>query len=192
MVNVIWLVLLGGGLLVMILTGRPELATQTVFGEAGRALQNTLALAGTVAVWFGISRVAERAGLIDGLARLVSPILRPLFPTVPKGHAAVSSIAMNTAANVLGLGSAATPFGLKAMKQLNELNAQPGTLTPAMITFLALNSTLLSLLPTGAIALRTIAGSRSPAEIVLPAALSSLVAMVVTLTVDAILRRRLR
>jgi spore maturation protein A len=97
---------------------------------------------------------------------------------------------MNTAANVLGLGSAATPFGLKAMKQLDELNRQPGTLTPAMITFLALNSTLLSLLPTSAIALRTIAGSKSPAEIVLPAAFSSLIAMVVTLTIDAIIRRR--
>lgn len=190
MVNVIWLVLLGGGLLAMILTGRPELATQTVFGEAGRALQNTLALAGTVAVWFGISRVAERAGLIEQLAKLVSPVLRPLFPSVPPGNPAISSIAMNTAANVLGLGSAATPFGLKAMKQLDELNRQPGTLTPAMITFLALNSTLLSLLPTSAIALRTIAGSKSPAEIVLPAAFSSLIAMVVTLTIDAIIRRR--
>lgn len=190
MLDIIWLVLFAGGLAVMVASGRPEAATQAIFGEAGRALQSTLALVGTVSVWFGISRVAEKAGLIDGLARLVSPLLRPLFPSVPSGHPAVSSIAMNIAANILGLGNAATPFGLKAMRELQELNPAPGTLTPAMITFLVLNSTTLSILPTGAIALRTISGSAAPAEIVIPAALASAIAMVVALTADAMLRRR--
>lgn len=190
MLDIIWLVLLAGGLGVMIASGRPEAATQAVFGEAGRALQSTLALVGTVSVWFGISRVAEKAGLIDSLARLVSPLLRPLFPSVPSGHPAISSIAMNIAANILGLGNAATPFGLQAMRELQTLNPHPGCLTPAMITFLALNSTTLSILPAGAIALRTISGSAAPAEIVIPAALASAVAMVVTLVADAIIRRR--
>lgn len=190
MLDIIWLTLFAGGLGVMIASGRPEAATQAIFGEAGRALQSALALVGTVSVWFGISRVAEKAGLIDGLARLVSPFLRPLFPSVPSGHPAISSIAMNIAANILGLGNAATPFGLQAMRELQTLNPRPGTLTPAMITFLALNSTTLSILPTGAIALRTIAGSAVPAEIVIPAALASAVAMVATLLADATLRRR--
>lgn len=190
MLDIIWLVLFAGGLGVMIASGRPEAATQAIFGEAGRALQSTLSLVGTVSVWFGISRVAEKAGLIDGLARLVSPALRPLFPSVPSGHPAISSIAMNIAANILGLGNAATPFGLQAMRELQTLNPHPGSLTPAMITFLALNSTTLSILPTGAIALRTISGSAAPAEIVIPAALASAVAMTATLVVDALLRRR--
>jgi len=190
MLDIIWLVLFAGGLGVMIASGRPEAATQAIFGEAGRALQSTISLVGTVSVWFGISRVAEKAGLIDGLARLVSPLLRPLFPSVPSGHPAISSIAMNIAANILGLGNAATPFGLQAMRELQTLNPHPGSLTPAMITFLALNSTTLSILPTGAIALRTISGSAAPAEIVIPAALASAVAMTATLVVDALLRRR--
>ncbi|MGE5560763.1 MAG: nucleoside recognition domain-containing protein [Chloroflexota bacterium] len=190
MLDIIWLALFAGGLGVMIASGRPEAATQAIFGEAGRALQSTLALVGTVSVWFGISRVAEKTGLIDGLARWVSPLLRPLFPSVPSGHPAISSIAMNIAANILGLGNAATPFGLQAMRELQELNPTPGTLTPAMVTFLVLNSTTLSILPTGAIALRTISGSASPADIVFPAALASAVAMVVALVADAAVRRR--
>lgn len=163
--------------------------TTTIFEQAAAGLGVAINLIAIISVWFGLSRVAERAGLLHGIARLLAPLLRPLFPTLPKDHPSLSSIAMNLTANVLGLANAATPFGLKAMEQLQQLNEDSTTVTPSMITFLALNSACATLLPTTAIALRARAGALDPSVIIVPAAVASSVATVSVLIIDGVIRR---
>src|SRR5690606_32680160 len=157
--------------------------------QAASGLTVALNLLAITTVWFGLSRVAARAGLLDALARLIAPVLRPLFPDIPRGHPSLTAIALNIAANVLGLANAATPFGLQAMKELQRLNPRPDTVTPAMITFLALNSACATLLPATAVALRAQAGAREPAIIIGPAAIASGAAMLFVLLVDRWTRR---
>src|SRR5690606_24826832 len=165
--------------------------TTAIFEQAANGLAVALNLLALIAVWFGLSRIAERAGLLAMTARLFAPLLRPLFPGVPRHHPSLTAMAMNIAANFLGLANAATPFGLRAMKELQALNPRPDTVTPAMITFLALNSACATLLPATAIALRAQAGAPQPALIIVPAALASGAAMVFVLLVDRWLRRPL-
>lgn len=189
-VNIIWAALILTGIVWAGFGGHAELATTTIFNQATKGLSAGLELIAITAVWFGLSRIAEKAGLLTGLARLMTPLLRPLFPTIPRGHSSLGSIAMNLTANLLGLADAATPFGLKAMHQLQELNTRPDTVTPAMITFLAMNSACTTLLPATAIALRATAGATEPSSIILPAALASGMATVAVLVADRFLRRR--
>lgn len=190
MINLLWAGMLLAGILWAGIQGEAEKITNTLFQYAGSGLTTSLNLVAIMAVWFGLSRIAEKAGLLASLARIMTPILRPLFPGVPRNHVALSSIAMNLTANLLGLAHGATPFGLKAMKELQGLNPQPRTVSPAIITFLALNSAVATLLPTTAIALRANAGAPNPSAIILPAALASTVATVVVLLVDRLWRWR--
>lgn len=189
MVNAIWVVLLLGGLACGAATGRIEDVTGAFASEGQNAVRATLQLAGVVSVWFGVSRIAERAGLIELLGRALAPLVRRLFPEVPGGHPATGAIVMNMAANMLGLGNAATPFGLKAMRELQTLNPDPERVSPAMVTFLALNSAALSLVPATTVALRAAAGSAEPAWVVAPAACATGVAMVAVLAANAVWRR---
>lgn len=191
MVSIIWAVLIISGIFWAGLSGNVDLVTTTIFSQATRGLTAGLELIAITAVWFGVSRVAEKAGLLTGLARLVTPLLRALFPSIPPGHPSLGSMAMNLTANLLGLADAATPFGLKAMNQLQELNRQPDTTTPAMITFLVMNSACVTLVPATAIALRASAGAAEPSVIILPAALASVIATATVLVADRLLRRRL-
>ena len=190
MINAIW----GGMLVVGILwagaAGAVEKVTEAVFTYASRGLTTSLNLMAIIVVWFGISRVAEKAGLLQRLARLMTPLLRPLFPDVPRGHRALSSISMNLVANVFGLAHGATPFGLKAMKELQALNRDRRTISPPMVTFLALNTSIATLVPTTAVALRAQAGAPEPSAIIIPAALASSCAMVSVLVLDRLLRSR--
>jgi spore maturation protein SpmA len=134
--------------------------------------------------------VAERAGLIALLARALRPLLVRLFPEVPPDHPAMGAIVMNMSANVLGLGNAATPLGLSAMKHLQELNGHKKTATNAMVLFLAINTTHATLIPAKTIALRLENGAHDPANIVLPTLLSTMVGMAVAITLAKLLERR--
>lgn len=192
MVDIVWAVMIIAGVAFAAAAGDVGIVTTTIFEQAAAGLGVGINLIAIIAVWFGLSRIAERAGLLHGIAALMTPLLRPLFPGVPKGHSSLSSIAMNVTANVLGLANAATPFGLKAMEQLQELNDQPDTVSPAMITFFALNSACATLLPTTAIALRARAGADDPTIIIIPAAIASTVAAISILLVDAYMRRKRR
>jgi spore maturation protein A len=121
-----------------------------------------------MALWMGLLKIAEKAGLVEKLARAARPVFRPLFPGVPEGHPAISAMLLNIAANMLGLGNAATPFGIKAMEELEKLNPTPGTATNAQVLFLAINTASLQIVPTTVIALRASAHSSDPAGIILP------------------------
>jgi spore maturation protein SpmA len=140
--------------------------TNSALDYAGIAVNIAFGLIGIMALWLGVMKVAEDAGLIKIIAKVVRPITKFLFPDVPHDHPAMGSMIMNISANMLGLGNAATPFGLKAMEELNELNSQKDTATNAMCTFLAVNTAGLTLIPATAIAIRAAMGSSSPTIII--------------------------
>lgn len=140
--------------------------TSAVLSYASTAVEIALGLIGIMALWLGVMKVAETAGLITILAKMLKPITKKLFPDVPSDHPAVGSMIMNISANMLGLSNAATPFGLKAMEELDKLNPNKGTATNAMCTFLAINTAGITFIPASAIAIRAAAGSSDPAIII--------------------------
>ncbi len=140
--------------------------TNSSLSIASEAVKIALGLIGIMALWLGVMKVAEKAGLISFLAKILKPVMRRLFPEIPSDHPAIGSMIMNISANMLGLGNAATPFGLKAMEEMEELNPNKGVASNSMITFLAINTAGLTLIPATAIAVRAAAGSSNPAIII--------------------------
>lgn len=174
MLNWIWLGMLIVAVLVGGFTGRMPELTKGAFETAETAVMKiALPLVGIMAIWLGIMRLAERAGLVQLIAQALRPVLRRLFPEVPPEHPAMGAMVMNMAANMLGLGNAATPLGLRAMQHLERLNPHPGVATNAMCTFLAINTASIQLVPTTAIALLAVAGSKNPTAIVMTAFLAT-------------------
>lgn len=167
MLNWIWLGLLLLAVAMGAITGQFAEVTTAAF-EACKTAVMTLALplAGVMALWLGIMRIAEKSGLVTILARALRPVMRWLFPEVPANHPAMGSMVMNMAANMLGLANAATPLGLRAMQDLEKLNPRPGTATNAMCTFLAINTSSIQLIPATAVAILAAAGAASPTAII--------------------------
>jgi spore maturation protein SpmA len=177
MLNYIWLGLLLLAVIFGGLQGQLEAVTKEAIDRASFAIVNlALPLAGVMTLWLGIMRLAERAGLVQMLARGLRPGLRRLFPDVPAEHPAMGAMVMNMAANMLGLGNAATPLGLRAMKLLDSLNPRPGTATNAMCTFLAINTASIQLIPITAIGVLAASGGKNPTAIVGTALLASFTA----------------
>jgi len=145
---------------------RMKSVSQAAFDYAATAVTIALGLIGIMALWLGVMKVAEEAGVLKILTRILAPITRRLFPEVPPDHPAVGAMIMNIAANMLGLSNAATPMGLKAMEELNKLNPKIGTATNAMVTFLAINTGGLILIPATAMAVRAASGSANPGIII--------------------------
>src|SRR3954471_1960044 len=166
MLNWIWLALVVLAVAIGGWTNRLKEVTDGAFDGAKTAVTIALGLIGIMALWLGVMSLAERAGLVQKLARALRPIMRRLFPDVPAEHPAMGAMLMNMAANMLGLGNAATPLGLRAMRDLESLNSHPGTATNAMCTFLAINTASVQLIPTTAIAILVAAGSTRPTAIV--------------------------
>ena len=167
MLNGIWGFFVIGGILTGAFLGRMDEVTQAVIGGGKTAIELAFAMAGVVAVWSGVLKIAEKGGMIDTLAGKMTPLMDMLFPSVPRHHKARKYIAANFAANFLGLGWAATPAGLLAMKELQKLNQEEkGTASAAMCMFLTVNMTSLQLVTVNILAFRTEYGSHDPAEIV--------------------------
>ncbi|MGE5507208.1 MAG: nucleoside recognition domain-containing protein [Chitinophagales bacterium] len=190
--NLVWLAILTVGVVTAAATGRWQAVTEAALGAGRSAVELWLGLVGVMAVWLGLSRLMEVSGLLPALVRVVRPVTRRLFPEVPRDDAAHGRIALNLLANLLGLGNAATPFGVEAMRRLAELDRWSGEASPSMCTLLALNTASLTLVPTGVIAVRLAAGSRAPGEIIGPTIAATLVAQVVALALDRMLRRQAR
>ncbi|MEJ8544926.1 nucleoside recognition domain-containing protein [Brevibacillus borstelensis] len=190
MLNFIWLALIVISIVVGALNGRIEAVNQAAFEGAKTGVTVCFGLLSILAFWMGMMRVAEKAGLLEGLARLLSPIIGRLFPDVPKGHPALGYILSNMSANLLGLGNAATPMGLKAMEELQKLNPDKQKATPAMCTLLAINTASITLIPTTMIAIRIQYGSANPVEIVGTTLLASFGATLVALALDRLYRHR--
>jgi len=173
-VGAIWTFLVAAAVVAAAAGGRASELTAAALGSAKDAIALSIGLAGAMALWLGLVRVAEEAGLVRALARAARPVMRRLFPDVPPDHPAMGAMIMNVSANVLGLGNAATPFGVKAMQELETLNPRPGTATDAQALFCAINTASVQLIPATVIALRVSAGSRAPAEIIGATVLASL------------------
>lgn len=177
MLNYLWLALVALAVLIGGATGRLREVTEGAFQMTDTAVMKiALPLVGIMALWLGLMRLAERSGLVQQLARGLRPLLRRLFPDVPAEHPAMGSMLMNMAANMLGLANAATPLGLRAMRDLETLNPRPGTATNAMCTFLAINTSSIQLLPTTAIAILATQHAKDPTAIVGTAFLATICA----------------
>lgn len=179
MINYLWAILIIIGVLYGSLTGTLGQVTQGAIEEAKSAVSLGITLVGIIAMWTGLMKIAEKAGIIKGLTRYMSPILRFLFPNIPKGHMARKHIATNLIANMLGLGWAATPAGLKAMKELQKLNRNKEEASIEMCTFLIINISSVQLISINIIAYRTQFGSANPTEVIGPSIVATLVSTIV-------------
>lgn len=190
MLNYIWAGLMLVSIVFGICTGRITQVSDAVFHGAGNAVQLFLTLLGVITLWSGLMKIAEKSGLTGYFAKVFSPLLHLLFPGLdPKGSAA-HAISMNVSANLLGLGNAATPLGLMAMKELDKMNHNKGAASRHMVTFVVLNTASLQLIPTTLAALRMKHGSASPMEIMPAVWLASIVSLVAGMIVCRLLEKR--
>ncbi len=173
----------GGGVAPM------DALSKAIVDSAAGSVELALGLIGVMTLFLGLMKVAEAGGMLTILARLIRPLMVRLFPQVPADHPAMGAMILNLSANALGLGNAATPFGIRAMQELERLNPRPGTATDPMVLFLAINTSSITLLPTGVIALRAAAGSANPAAI-LPTTLFATVCSTVVAIAAAFAYRR--
>lgn len=190
MVNWIWLFFLVAGFIVAAVQGNIDAVTQAVFDGSKTGVTVSFGLISILVFWLGIMRIAEDAGLLKRLARLLRPIVRWLFPSVPPEHPAMGYIMSNMSANILGLGNAATPMGIKAMQELDKLNAEKGKASAAMCTLLAINTASITLIPTTIIAIRLNFGSVHAAEIVGTTLIATAIATVFALLADRWYQRK--
>ena len=168
LLNWFFFFLVSGAVLMGAINGTMAAVSEASMASAKSAVELSLALVGQMGLWLGFMRVLQEAGLMRSLARALAPVMRRLFPDVPADHPAMGAMILNLSANMLGLGNAATPFGLKAMVELNKLNQHRGVTTNAMALFLAINTSGVAVLPLGAVAMRAALGSRDAAGIVAP------------------------
>ena len=179
MLNYIWFGLMFIAVIVGILTGNIDAVTQAAIDMAKTAVEIAIGLIGIMALWLGTMKIAEESGLIRIIARAIRPITIRLFPDVPEDHPAIGSIILNMAANLLGLGNAATPLGLKAMEELQDLNPEKETATNAMCTFLAINTSSIQLiLPATVVALMGAAANQIFITTILATGLSTIAAII--------------
>ena len=179
MLNYIWFGMMFVAVIVGILTGNIDAVTQAAIDMAKTAVEIAICLIGIMALWLGTMKIAEESGLIRIIARAIRPITIRLFPDVPEDHPAIGSIILNMAANLLGLGNAATPLGLKAMEELQDLNPEKETATNAMCTFLAINTSSIQLiLPATVVALMGAAANQIFITTILATGLSTIAAII--------------
>lgn len=188
MVNFVWLAMIVFGIIVAGAQGNIEVVTKAALDGANDAVKISISLIAIITFWLGIMKLAEEAGLVRALAWLVRPVMRFLFPSVPREHPAMGAMVMNLSANILGLGNAATPMGLIAMRELQKLNHDRDTASDAMCTFLALNTSCVTLIPTTIIGIRLLYGSADPTDIVGPTIMATAFSMAVAIVVDRMLR----
>ncbi len=170
-------------------TGAFPAVMNSTFDTSKTAFEISLGLTGVLSLWLGIMKIGEKGGVVDALARLLSPVFAKLFPDIPKGHPVTGSIFMNIAANMLGLDNAATPLGLKAMEQLQQLNPKKDTATNPMIMFLVLNTSGLTLIPVSIMVYRAQMGAQQPTDIFVPILLATFFSTLAGVVVTSIYQR---
>jgi len=179
--NGVWLFLVLVSITVAAYTGKMQEVVEASFESAKSAVTLAIGLVGAMALWLGLMKVAEKGGLMVLVARAIRPAMIHVFPQIPPEHPAMSAMVMNISANALGLGNAATPMGLKAMMELDRLNPVKGRATDAMCMFLAINTSNVTLLPLGVMAVRASAGSAQPAAIIVPTLLATFCSTIVAI-----------
>ena len=173
MINIIWFFLLVFGVIFGLITGRGEILSKSIMGSTEASIKLIIALMGMMCLWCGIMKIAQQSGITDKLAILLKPILRLIFKDANKNKEATGSILLNLTSNMLGLSNAATPFGIKAMEELQKINPRKDTATNDMALFLVLNATCIQLIPTSIISIRAACGSDNPAIVIIPIILTT-------------------
>ena len=190
MINKFWIFFIISGSLFLLLNGEAEVLNSQIISSGKTALDLILQIFPLMALWLGIMNIASSSGLLDKVSQLISPFLSKLFPEIPKGHESLGLISSNMVANIFGLGNAATPFGIKAMQSMQQLNKKKDEASHSMITFLVINTCGLTIVPTTIISLRMMHDSADPTDIVLPCFIATFVSLVIGLIIDALFRRR--
>jgi spore maturation protein A len=183
MVNLIWAFMAIIGIFFAMFNGTMDDVNKAVFESANEAVTLSIGLISVLVFWLGIMRIAEEAGILKALAKLFRPIVVRLFPEIPKDHPAIGYILSNITANIFGLGNAATPMGIKAMEQMKELSGSDEA-SRSMITFLAINTSSLTLIPTTVIAVRMQYDSASPTEIVGTTIIATIISTLSAIMID--------
>lgn len=189
MINYIWFVMIFLGILVGLLTGNGEGISKAVINSADSTVSLIIGLVGLMCFWCGVMKVAEKSGFTNKLAKLLRPILKLIFKEAAKDEKALGAIVMNITANMMGLGNAATPFGIKAMQEMDRLNKNNGTASNDMTLFLVLNSACIQLVPSTVISIRAAYNSNNPGMIILPAVIASTFAAVTGVLLCKLLQR---
>lgn len=189
MINFIWCGMIVIGIVVGVLTGNIEAVSTAAIEWAETAVELSLGLIGVMALWLGLMKIAEEAGIVRGMGLLMKPIMVRLFPEVPADHPAMGSIVANMAANFFGLGNAATPLGIKAMQELQDLNENKEEASNAMVTFLAINTSSVTLISSSIIAYRSAAGAANPADVIGPTIIATAVSTTVAIIACKVLEK---
>lgn len=190
MVNVIWLFLISLGIGFSLVTGKMDIINAEVISSANNGIEMVFRMMPLLILWMGIMQIALKSGLLDLFAKVISPFLGKIFPSLESNDPALGYIASNIAANMIGLGSAATPFGLKAMAEMQKKNIKKDEATEAMITFLVLNTSGVTIIPTTVIALRMAHNSANPSEIIITSLLATIMSSTAGLLMDYGIRKR--
>lgn len=184
MVNYIWVGMTVVGVLYAMVNGTMDEVNKALFVSAKEAVTLCIGLMSILVFWLGLMKIAENSGLLDKLSLLFRPLMKWLFPEIPENHPAIGYILSNMMANTFGLGNAATPLGIKAMEEMKELNNGKVQATRSMITFLALNTSAITIIPTTVIAIRINYNSVSPTDIVFPTILATAISAVGAIIID--------
>jgi spore maturation protein A len=188
MLNYIWFGLMAISLVVAAFNGTAEAVTKGAVDSASTAVTIAIGLVGVMTLWLGMMKIAEAAGLVSMLGRALRPVLRWMFPEVPAEHPAAGAIVLAIAANMLGLNNAATPLGIKAMEDLQQLNGDKETATNPMVTFMAMTTSGVQLIPSTMIALLAAAGSTNPTAIIAPGLVATFIGTVAAIVTAKLLQ----
>lgn len=186
MINKFWTFLIISGSVYLIINGKIDVLNTQILNSGKVTLDLIIQIFPLISLWLGIMNIAKTSGLLKKLSKLIKPILKRLFPELPKGHESLEYISSNIIANIFGLGNAATPFGIKAMESMQELNKDKETASKSMITFLVINTCGLTLIPTTIISLRMMHKSIDPAVVILPCLIVSFISLLFGLLIDRI------
>ncbi|HHT45992.1 MAG TPA: nucleoside recognition protein [Firmicutes bacterium] len=188
MVNLLWAGIIVIAIVIAGINGKVNTITPIIFSSAENAVNISLSMISIMAFWLGIMKIIEKSGFIHLVIFFLKPLAYWLFPGIPRNHRAMNSMLMNMSANLLGMGNAATPFGIKAMEQMQQLNPDRDTATDNMCTFLAINTSSLTLIPTTVIAIRAATGAQNPTDIVGTTIIASLCSITVAILADRLFR----
>lgn len=189
MINYIWFIMIFFGVLVGLFTGNGETISKSIINSADSTVNMIIGLVGLMCFWCGVMKVAEKSGLTNKLAKVLRPILKLIFKEASKDEKALGAIVMNITANMMGLGNAATPFGIKAMQEMDRLNKEKGVASNDMSLFLVLNAACIQFIPSTVISIRAASGSDNPGSIILPALIASTIAAVTGVILCKFLQR---
>lgn len=190
MLNILWPIFIILSFLYAIFSGKVNEINNGIFESLSNAVELSITFLGTISLWNGIMEIAKKTTLVDKLTKLLKPIINFLFPDLKNNESVKKEISMNIIANILGLGNAATPLGLKAMKTMQKENRKKDTLSNSMMMFIVLNTASLQLIPTNVIAIRTSLNSENPTSIIIPVWIATIVAAIIGIVFTKILIKK--